>query len=100
VEATIVEATIVVRSVLPLPEHITRHAADTILTDRATNRPLVLSRRRTDRRDAGLSNEKRGTDKSPAPSAVIPSVAANAPAAAIYELPHVGHERLLLVWRQ
>jgi hypothetical protein len=27
-EPIIVEATIVVRSVLPLPEHITRHAAD------------------------------------------------------------------------
>jgi hypothetical protein len=29
----------------------------------------------------------------------LPSVAANAPAVEIYELPHVAHERLLLLWR-
>jgi len=54
-EPIIVEATIVVRSVLPPPEHITRHAVDTILTDRAANRPL-------------LPKEQRGTNSSPAPS--------------------------------
>jgi hypothetical protein len=30
----------------------------------------------------------------------FPSVAANALAVKIYKLPHVGHESLLLVWRQ
>jgi hypothetical protein len=46
VEPTIVEATIVADSVaLPLPEHITHHAADTILTDRATNRPPLAMQR-------------------------------------------------------
>jgi hypothetical protein len=34
------------------------------------------------------------------PRAPIPSVADNAHAVTIYELPHVSHERLLLVWCQ
>jgi hypothetical protein len=56
---------------LPLPEHITHRAADTIPTARATDWPLSSVGRRTDRRDAGLASEKRGTDNSHAPQAPL-----------------------------
>jgi hypothetical protein len=51
-EPIIAEAIIVVQSVRPLPEHITRHAAG-ITDDRATKRPrLAKQKRRTDYRPA------------------------------------------------
>ena len=52
-EPIIVGATIVVRSVLPLPEDITYRAADTILTDPAFNRPRLA------KESAGLTTAPR-----------------------------------------